>query len=126
MTVPQAKTRCSCWHNITPGWTGLSLRHTSYDDLPKIDVDPQACQVKADGVLLWGRRAGVLPMAQRYFLFQRAPLSSLARRRQRSRERPAGKPCCYSVLRWSLNPLYFLQQHGVKMAASPLIAPPAR
>jgi len=74
MTVTQAKTRCCCWPNIPPGWTGLSQRHASYDDLPKIDVDPQACQVKADGVLLRGRRADVLPMAQRYFLPQRPSL----------------------------------------------------
>jgi len=43
------------------------LIHNDY--LPKIDVDPQTYQVKADGVLLWCEPAEVLPMAQRYFLF---------------------------------------------------------
>ena len=43
------------------------LIHNGY--LPKIEVDPQTYQVKADGVLLWCEPADVLPMAQRYFLF---------------------------------------------------------
>jgi len=43
------------------------LVHNGY--LPEIEVDPQTYQVKADGVLLWCEPAGVLPMAQRYFLF---------------------------------------------------------
>jgi len=36
---------------------------------PKITVDPETYQVKADGVLLTCEPAKVLPMAQRYFLF---------------------------------------------------------
>ncbi|NBB10815.1 urease subunit alpha [Pseudomonas sp. SLFW] len=47
--------------------TKADLIHNDY--LPKIDVDPQTYQVKADGVLLWCEPADVLPMAQRYFLF---------------------------------------------------------
>lgn len=43
------------------------LIHNDY--LPKIEVDPQNYQVKADGQLLWCEPADVLPMAQRYFLF---------------------------------------------------------
>ena len=43
------------------------LIHNGY--LPRIEVDPQTYQVKADGVLLWCEPADVLPMAQRYFLF---------------------------------------------------------
>ena len=43
------------------------LIHNDY--LPNIDVDPQTCQLKADGVLLWCEPAKTLPMAQRYFLF---------------------------------------------------------
>lgn len=39
------------------------------DALPKIDVDPETYQVKADGQLLTCEPAEVLPMAQRYFLF---------------------------------------------------------
>ncbi|MBI2312678.1 MAG: urease subunit alpha [Betaproteobacteria bacterium] len=36
---------------------------------PKIQVDPETYQVRADGELLWCEPAAVLPMAQRYFLF---------------------------------------------------------
>lgn len=39
------------------------------DALPKIDVDPETYQVKAEGQLLTCEPAEVLPMAQRYFLF---------------------------------------------------------
>ena len=36
---------------------------------PKIDVDPETYEVRADGELLTCAPADVLPMAQRYFLF---------------------------------------------------------
>jgi urease subunit alpha len=36
---------------------------------PKIEVDPETYEVRADGELLTVRAAKVLPMAQRYFLF---------------------------------------------------------
>ncbi|NHN75974.1 urease subunit alpha [Azotobacter chroococcum] len=36
---------------------------------PRIEVDPQTYQVRADGQLLWCEPAEVLPLAQRYFLF---------------------------------------------------------
>ena len=36
---------------------------------PKIEVDAQTYEVRADGVLLTCEPATVLPMAQRYFLF---------------------------------------------------------
>jgi urease subunit alpha len=39
------------------------------DALPKIEVDPETYEVKADGVRLTSEAAEVLPMAQRYFLF---------------------------------------------------------
>ncbi|EXJ16733.1 urease subunit alpha [Imhoffiella purpurea] len=39
------------------------------DYLPRIEVDPQTYQVRADGELLVCEPATVLPMAQRYFLF---------------------------------------------------------
>jgi urease subunit alpha len=39
------------------------------DWLPKIDVDPETYEVRADGELLVCEPAKVLPMAQRYFLF---------------------------------------------------------
>ena len=41
--------------------------HNDYK--PKIEVDPETYQVKADGKLLECEPAKVLPMAQRYFLF---------------------------------------------------------
>ena len=39
------------------------------DALPRIGVDPQTYEVRADGVLLTCEPATVLPLAQRYFLF---------------------------------------------------------
>jgi urease subunit alpha len=39
------------------------------DALPRIEVDPETYEVKADGQLLTCEPAKVLPMAQRYFLF---------------------------------------------------------
>jgi urease subunit alpha len=37
--------------------------------LPRMQVDPETYEVRADGVLLTCEPASVLPMAQRYFLF---------------------------------------------------------
>ncbi len=39
------------------------------DALPKIEVDSETYEVRADGELLTCEPASVLPMAQRYFLF---------------------------------------------------------
>jgi urease subunit alpha len=39
------------------------------DALPKVEVNPETYEVRADGVLLTCEPAEVLPMAQRYFLF---------------------------------------------------------
>jgi len=39
------------------------------DAMPKIEVDPETYEVRADGQLLTCEPAQVLPMAQRYFLF---------------------------------------------------------
>jgi urease subunit alpha len=39
------------------------------DALPRIDVDPETYEVRADGELLVCEPAAVLPLAQRYFLF---------------------------------------------------------
>jgi urease subunit alpha len=39
------------------------------DALPKIDVDPDSYEVRADGELLRCDPADVLPLSQRYFLF---------------------------------------------------------
>jgi urease subunit alpha len=48
----------------------LKKKHLIHNNaMPKIDVDPQTYQVRADGKLLSCEPAAVLPMAQRYFLF---------------------------------------------------------
>ncbi|PYR38775.1 MAG: urease subunit alpha [Acidobacteria bacterium] len=39
------------------------------DATPRIEVDPETYEVRADGVVLTSEPADVLPMAQRYFLF---------------------------------------------------------
>ena len=39
------------------------------DALPRIEVDAETYEVRADGELLVCEPARVLPMAQRYFLF---------------------------------------------------------
>ena len=41
--------------------------HNSWQ--PKVTVDPETYEVRADGELLVCEPAKVLPMAQRYFLF---------------------------------------------------------
>jgi len=49
---------------------GITKRDMIHNDaLPKIEVDPETYEVRADGVLLTCAPAKVLPMAQRYFLF---------------------------------------------------------
>jgi urease subunit alpha len=49
---------------------GLGKRDMIWNDaLPRIDVDAETYQVRADGELLTCEPARVLPMAQRYFLF---------------------------------------------------------
>jgi urease subunit alpha len=39
------------------------------DALPRIEVDPETYEVRADGLLLQCEPVALLPMAQRYFLF---------------------------------------------------------
>jgi urease subunit alpha len=52
------------------GCRGLTKRDMINNDaLPKIEVDPETYEVRADGELLTCEPARVLPMAQRYFLF---------------------------------------------------------
>jgi urease subunit alpha len=49
---------------------GIGKRSMLHNDaLPHIEVDAETYEVRADGVLLIGEPARVLPMAQRYFLF---------------------------------------------------------
>jgi urease subunit alpha len=50
--------------------SGISKRDMVLNDaLPRIEVDPETYEVRADGMLLICEPAKVLPMAQRYFLF---------------------------------------------------------
>ena len=52
----------------TPGKIGKkSMIHNSAT--PKIEIDPETYDVRADGELLVCEPADKLPMAQRYFLF---------------------------------------------------------
>jgi urease subunit alpha len=52
------------------GTRSVSKRDLVHNDyLPKIEVDPQTYEVRADGQLLSCEPATVLPLAQRYFLF---------------------------------------------------------
>jgi urease subunit alpha len=53
--------------NTRGGISKKSMVHNSAT--PKIEVDPETYEVKADGELLTCAPAEVLPMAQRYFLF---------------------------------------------------------
>jgi len=49
---------------------GAGKSHMVHNDWqPRIEVDPQTYQVRADGQLLTCEPAAVLPLAQRYFLF---------------------------------------------------------
>ena len=48
----------------------ISKRDLVHNDaLPKIEVNPETYEVRADGQLLTSEPADVLPLAQRYFLF---------------------------------------------------------
>jgi urease subunit alpha len=51
----------------TRGITKESMIHNAL--MPKIEVDPETYEVRANGELLTCAPAEVLPMAQRYFLF---------------------------------------------------------
>jgi urease subunit alpha len=53
--------------NTRSGIGKASMVHNAYQ--PKIEVDPETYEVRADGELLTCEPADVLPMAQRYFLF---------------------------------------------------------
>ncbi len=59
-------TRTAGVHNVR-SVTKKDMVHNEY--LPKIEVDPQTYEVRADGQLLTCEPASVLPLAQRYFLF---------------------------------------------------------
>jgi urease subunit alpha len=52
------------------GIRGIGKKDMIHNDLtPKIEVDPETYEVRADGQLLTCEPAVVLPLAQRYFLF---------------------------------------------------------
>jgi urease subunit alpha len=54
-------------HNTRSGINKESMIHNSAT--PKVEVDPETYEVRADGELLTCPPAEILPMAQRYFLF---------------------------------------------------------
>ncbi len=52
------------------GTRHLSKREMKLNDaLPRMEVDPETYEVRADGILLTCEPATILPLAQRYFLF---------------------------------------------------------
>jgi urease subunit alpha len=52
------------------GTRGLGKADLKLNDaLPRIEVDPETYEVRADGELLTCQPAQELPLAQRYFLF---------------------------------------------------------
>jgi urease subunit alpha len=52
------------------GTRGVTKRDLKLNDaLPRVEVDPETYEVRADGELLTCEPAKVLPMAQRYFMF---------------------------------------------------------
>jgi urease subunit alpha len=52
------------------GCRGITKREMKLNDaLPRIEVDAETYEVRADGQLLFCDPLAVLPMAQRYFLF---------------------------------------------------------
>ena len=52
------------------GTRNVSKRDMKLNDaLPRMEVNPETYEVRADGELLTCEPATVLPMAQRYFLF---------------------------------------------------------
>lgn len=52
------------------GIRGVGKRHMILNDyLPKMEIDAQTYEVRADGMLLTCEPAVSLPMTQRYFLF---------------------------------------------------------
>ncbi|MFZ5736851.1 MAG: urease subunit alpha [Pseudomonadota bacterium] len=53
--------------NVRSGISKKSMIHN--DATPKLEVDPETYEVRADGELLTCAPADVLPMAQRYFMF---------------------------------------------------------
>ncbi len=53
--------------NVRGGLSKAAMIHN--DATPRIEVDPETYEVRADGELLTCEPAEVLPMAQRYFLF---------------------------------------------------------
>ena len=61
--------RRSWWRSRTPAAASRKKSMIHNDATPKLDVDPETYEVRADGELLTCEPADVLPMAQRYFLF---------------------------------------------------------
>ena len=65
-----ARVKCRVSNPRGPFETGARLSPPDLDGAtPKIDIDPETYDVRADGELLVCEPADKLPMAQRYFLF---------------------------------------------------------
>jgi urease subunit alpha len=76
--VSKAAVKNSALHKLRLARPLVAVKHTrklKKKDMvnnswqPKIDVDPETYQVRADGELLVCEPARELPLAQRYFLF---------------------------------------------------------
>jgi urease subunit alpha len=77
-SCPGSRSKIARWRNSKLAKPLVAVRNTrrigkrdmkNNDALPKIEVDPETYEVRADGELLTCEPATVLPMAQRYFLF---------------------------------------------------------
>ena len=70
-TPPAPRRNIVCQYSrrgaVSRGIGKLDMVHNSAT--PKIEVDPETYEVRADGELLTCEPAQVLPLAQRYFLF---------------------------------------------------------
>jgi urease subunit alpha len=56
--------------SIVRGCRGIGKRHMKWNDtLPKLEIDPETYQVRADGQVLTCEPAETLPLTQRYSLF---------------------------------------------------------
>ncbi|MFO0551610.1 MAG: amidohydrolase family protein [Polyangiaceae bacterium] len=56
--------------SVVRGCRGIGKRHMKLNDaLPKLEIDPETYEVRADGVLLTCSPSVSLPLAQRYSLF---------------------------------------------------------
>jgi urease subunit alpha len=56
--------------SVVRGCRGIGKRHMKLNDaLPKLEIDPETYEVRADGIALTCEPATTLPLSQRYSLF---------------------------------------------------------